>query len=363
MIDVPSALQVGDARVHRRRPARRRADDGGRHPARSRRTSARSRSRSASRTISSPTRCARSGSGRTTTRASSPARPPGLLLDPSQYYDTGLASTAIGYGVAVTGMQMLDAYATIANGGVTRPPHLLDATIDAEGHAAPGDGRPRAAASCRRTPRPRCRRCSTGVVSAGTGACAAIPGYTIAGKTGTARKAVNGGYSDGTMASFIGYAPAAHPQLAAIVVLDEPDEQLRRRRGRAGVLRRDAVRADALRRRARRRREHAVQRGARVGRGVGHRRASIPRRRPRRSATAAPQRAARRPRRRRPPRRRPGTAPDRRRRGRPTTGATDDRRPTPADGYRRRRGHRATARRTVRTATPGSLPADTSQSG
>jgi membrane peptidoglycan carboxypeptidase len=65
----------------------------------------------------------------------------------------------------------------------------------------------------------------TGVVSAGTGACAAIPGYTVAGKTGTARKAVDGGYSNGTMASFIGYAPAAHPRLAAIVVLDEPASQ------------------------------------------------------------------------------------------------------------------------------------------
>src|SRR6201999_2917435 len=62
----------------------------------------------------------------------------------------------------------------------------------------------------------------TGVVTTGTGACAAIPGYTIAGKTGTAHKAVNGQYTDGTMASFIGYAPAAHPKLAAMVVLDEP---------------------------------------------------------------------------------------------------------------------------------------------
>ena len=65
----------------------------------------------------------------------------------------------------------------------------------------------------------------TGVVSNGTGACAAIPGYTVAGKTGTSRKAVNGGYSHGTMASFIGFAPAQHPRLAAIVVLDEPTTQ------------------------------------------------------------------------------------------------------------------------------------------
>jgi cell division protein FtsI (penicillin-binding protein 3) len=64
-----------------------------------------------------------------------------------------------------------------------------------------------------------------GVVRDGTGACAAIPGYTVAGKTGTSRKAVGGGYSHGTMASFIGFAPAQHPRLAAIVVLDEPTTQ------------------------------------------------------------------------------------------------------------------------------------------
>src|SRR5262249_17458064 len=62
-----------------------------------------------------------------------------------------------------------------------------------------------------------------GVVSNGTGACAAIPGYTTAGKTGTSHKALpQGGYSNGTMASFIGYVPARSPRLAAIVVLDEP---------------------------------------------------------------------------------------------------------------------------------------------
>ncbi len=62
-----------------------------------------------------------------------------------------------------------------------------------------------------------------GVVSAGTGACAAMPGYPVAGKTGTSKKQLNGAYSDSaTMASFIGYAPADHPRFAAIVVLDEP---------------------------------------------------------------------------------------------------------------------------------------------
>ena len=63
----------------------------------------------------------------------------------------------------------------------------------------------------------------TGVVRGGTGACAAIPGYTVAGKTGTSRKALDtGGYSDKYMASFVGYAPAEAPRIATIVVLDEP---------------------------------------------------------------------------------------------------------------------------------------------
>jgi cell division protein FtsI (penicillin-binding protein 3) len=163
------------------------------------------------------------GLGRPTT-VDFPGQPAGLLLKPDQFYDTGLASTAIGYGVAVTGMQMLDAYVTIANGGVTRPPHLLDATVDASGvrHAAelPAGRRVVSAKTAHEM-----TNMLTGVVSAGTGACAAIPGYTVAGKTGTARKAINGGYSSGTMASFIGYAPADNPRLAAIVVLDEPTTQ------------------------------------------------------------------------------------------------------------------------------------------
>jgi len=153
-----------------------------------------------------------------------PGQASGLLLDPSKYYDTGLASTAIGYGVAVTGMQMLDVYATIANAGVPRPPRLLDETIDSRGKHHPTLER-----VGRRVVSPDTAATMTdmlmGVVSDGTGACAAIPGYIVAGKTGTSRKAVDGGYSHGTMASFIGFAPAQHPRLAAIVVVDEPRSQ------------------------------------------------------------------------------------------------------------------------------------------
>jgi cell division protein FtsI (penicillin-binding protein 3) len=152
-----------------------------------------------------------------------PGQASGLLLDPSHYYTTGLSSGAIGYGVAVSAQQMLDVYATVANGGVTRPPRVVSATIGADGtqHAiAPVAGsrviEPWTAGAM--------TSMLTQVVANGTGACAAIPGYTVAGKTGTSRKPLpTGGYTAGrTMASFIGFAPAEAPRIAAIVVLDQP---------------------------------------------------------------------------------------------------------------------------------------------
>jgi cell division protein FtsI (penicillin-binding protein 3) len=151
-----------------------------------------------------------------------PGQPKGLLLDPDQYYATGLASSAIGYGIAVTAMQLVDVYTTIANHGVQVPPRLVDATIDEHGdrHDAP-------LAPGKRVISDKTAQTMTTmlgeVVRNGTGACAAIPGYTVAGKTGTSRKAApHGGYTDQTNASFVGFAPAENPRLAGIVVLDEP---------------------------------------------------------------------------------------------------------------------------------------------
>jgi cell division protein FtsI (penicillin-binding protein 3) len=151
-----------------------------------------------------------------------PGQAAGNLLPLSQYYGIGMASVPIGYGVSVSAQQMLDVYTTLANGGVTRAPRLIDATIDAAGnqhrrHEPPGT----------RVVSPATAQAMTSmltqVVSGGTGACAAIPGYTVAGKTGTSRKPDNhGGYMSKYMASFIGYAPAESPRVAAIVVLDEP---------------------------------------------------------------------------------------------------------------------------------------------
>ncbi|GIU88023.1 MAG: penicillin-binding protein [Acidimicrobiia bacterium] len=152
-----------------------------------------------------------------------PGATAGLLLDPDEYYETGLASSSLGYGVAVTAMHVVGVYATIANGGTTVPPRLVRETIDADGERtpiAPSEGE---RVVSERTAE-IVGRMLTEVVRSGTGTCAAVRGYTVAGKTGTSKKALpEGGYSDrATMASFAGFAPAGDPRLAAIVVIDEP---------------------------------------------------------------------------------------------------------------------------------------------
>jgi cell division protein FtsI (penicillin-binding protein 3) len=150
-----------------------------------------------------------------------PGEAAGILLPLEQYNATSLASMPVGNGIAVTAMQMLDVYLTIANNGVARAPRLLQASIDAEGqrHEAalgvthrvisPGTAR-------------SMRTMLEAVVAAGTGVKAQIPGYRVAGKTGTARKPPYDKPPYRYVASFAGFAPADEPRLAAIVVLDEP---------------------------------------------------------------------------------------------------------------------------------------------
>ena len=166
----------------------------------------------------------RFGLGRLT-GAAFPGQSPGLLLPVSQYTDTGMGSVPIGYGLAVTPLQMLDVYATLANGGVSVPPRLVDATIGADGARkeapiVPGHRVVSGSTASLVT------QMLEGVVRQGTGTCAAVAGFDVAGKTGTSRKPLTtGGYSSSAhMASFIGYAPAEAPRLAAIVVLDSPDK-------------------------------------------------------------------------------------------------------------------------------------------
>jgi cell division protein FtsI (penicillin-binding protein 3) len=140
---------------------------------------------------------------------------------PKDYTDTSMGSIPIGYGIAVTPMQMLDVYTTIANHGLARPPRLVAATVDASGkrhdQPLPAPHQVVTAASADAV-----TSMLEKVVSdpLGTGTKAQIPGYPVAGKTGTAKKVP---YDTGEYnASFAGFAPANNPRLAAIVVMDSP---------------------------------------------------------------------------------------------------------------------------------------------
>ncbi|MGH9021545.1 MAG: peptidoglycan D,D-transpeptidase FtsI family protein [Acidimicrobiia bacterium] len=152
-----------------------------------------------------------------------PGEPPGILLDVDDWYTTSMGTVPIGNGLAVTALQMLNVYTTIANDGVWHQPRLVAATVGTDGARSDrpaGDRRRVVSAGTARTVNEMLQE----VVRTGTGTNAAIPGYTVAGKTGTARKPREGarGYSDQYMASFVGFVPAEQPRLAAVVVLDEP---------------------------------------------------------------------------------------------------------------------------------------------
>jgi cell division protein FtsI/penicillin-binding protein 2 len=149
-----------------------------------------------------------------------PGEVPGLMLKPEEWSGSTIGNVPIGQGIGVTAIQLAQAYATIANGGVAVEPHLLKRVA---GEPAPKYKRTRVLS----TKTARIMRDMFGGVVAderGTGNAAAIPGYKVAGKTGTANIAENGIYQKGRyVASFVGFVPARNPQLLTLVVVHEPN--------------------------------------------------------------------------------------------------------------------------------------------
>jgi cell division protein FtsI (penicillin-binding protein 3) len=142
-----------------------------------------------------------------------PGESAGLLSNYSQWRPIGIATMSHGYGLSVTPLQLAHAYATIGALGLSRPVSFLRVDGPPQGERA--------------LEIPVCRELvdmlESVVTAEGTGKLAAIPGYRVAGKTGTAYKATAGGYStDRYMAVFGGVAPASAPRLAAVVIIDEP---------------------------------------------------------------------------------------------------------------------------------------------
>ncbi|HWD54255.1 MAG TPA: penicillin-binding protein 2 [Acidimicrobiales bacterium] len=153
-----------------------------------------------------------------------PGESPGLLATAAQWEPTDYVSLPIGQVDAVNALQVLDSYNTVANGGVYVSPKLVQATISPSGTVTKT-----AASATHQVLSPSVNSELTSmleqVVNQGTGTSAAIPGYTVAGKTGTAQIPTQGqdSYVPGAyMASFVGFAPAANPTLSMIVVLNRP---------------------------------------------------------------------------------------------------------------------------------------------
>jgi cell division protein FtsI (penicillin-binding protein 3) len=142
-----------------------------------------------------------------------PGESAGLLPAYSQWRPIGIVTMSHGYGLSVTPLQLAHAYATIGALGVARPVSFLAADAPAAGT------RVLEGSTCREL----LTMLESVVAAEGTGKLAAIPGYRVSGKTGTAWKATAGGYStDRYMAVFGGVAPETAPRLAAVVVIDEP---------------------------------------------------------------------------------------------------------------------------------------------
>jgi len=147
-----------------------------------------------------------------------PGESQGIVLPADRWSGSTIGNVPIGQGIAVTPVQMASAYAAIANGGLWTRPHLVDRV--GAGLARPAAGR--------RVVSPWIARELTSmlknVVLDGTGTLAQIPGYHVAGKTGTAAKPdPQGGYSTSRyVASFVGFAPATRPRAVVLVAVDEP---------------------------------------------------------------------------------------------------------------------------------------------
>jgi cell division protein FtsI (penicillin-binding protein 3) len=123
------------------------------------------------------------------------------------------ATLSFGYGLSVTPLQLVRAYGVLANDGVRLPVSLLKLEQPAEGERVLRQS----------TARTLVKMLETVVSSEGSAPLAAIPGYRVAGKTGTAKKAVAGGYAeDKYLSLFVGMAPASNPRLVMAVIIDEP---------------------------------------------------------------------------------------------------------------------------------------------
>lgn len=142
-----------------------------------------------------------------------PGESAGVLTNYANWRPVTIATMSYGYGLSVTPLQLAHAYATLGAMGVSRPVSLTKVEGPVAGERVLSD----------KSARTLVKLLESVVSPVGTGKQAAIPGYRVAGKTGTAKKSGVGGYGSGHYVGvFGGIAPATNPRLAAIVIIDEP---------------------------------------------------------------------------------------------------------------------------------------------
>ena len=152
-----------------------------------------------------------------------PGETPGRVRRTGLWSQVSNASISIGQEIGVTPLQMITAMATVANGGVRVAPHIIDRIVDGGGSLVERPAHPAPVRVISERTAAVLNEILKAVVARGTGANASLAEHIVAGKTGTAQKAVRGGYSqDRVVASFGGYVPADRPRLVILVVVDEP---------------------------------------------------------------------------------------------------------------------------------------------
>ena len=153
-----------------------------------------------------------------------PAEASGIYRGPASWSALSRAGLAIGQEVSSSALQLAQAYAAIANGGVLVKPTLVLATVDRDGNVVTPSRRPEQRQALSPAVAHALAEMLTAVVEDGTGKAAAVPGFRVAGKTGTAQKAVGGSYASGRHAAwFAGFLPVPDPEFVIVVCIDEPE--------------------------------------------------------------------------------------------------------------------------------------------
>jgi cell division protein FtsI (penicillin-binding protein 3) len=151
----------------------------------------------------------------------------GTLAPYTKWRKIDAGTIAFGQGISVSAIQLITATAAIANGGILMKPHFVRAVTDANGGVIKKiEATPVRRAISSETARVIRQMMKEVITTGGTGVNAALEGYAVCGKTGTAQKIENGAYARGKyVSSFIGFVPADHPEAVILVIVDEPQKR------------------------------------------------------------------------------------------------------------------------------------------